>query len=214
MKKFYQFCFKGLAVAALAMMANVAVGQNLKVTSKGNPVANGDVIELTYVTEEMDYPDLGFYFCTFTWDPHLEVSTTAGSAQATVTVTSLENTSGFQLCWPDGCKSVNAGGSTSSSSTINATPQDLKIHKEVTIEEKGVLPTEGGSVKVKVVSGSETVEVTVKALLSGSNAVGENIADINAIPEYYTIQGIRVAEPQKGQLVIERKGSKVTKRIF
>ncbi|MDE6478957.1 MAG: hypothetical protein K2L45_01705 [Muribaculaceae bacterium] len=32
--------------------------------------------------------------------------------------------------------------------------------------------------------------------------------------EFYTIQGMRVAEPQKGQIYIERKGSKVTKRIF
>lgn len=32
--------------------------------------------------------------------------------------------------------------------------------------------------------------------------------------EYFTIQGIRVAEPQKGQIYIERKGSKVVKRIF
>lgn len=32
--------------------------------------------------------------------------------------------------------------------------------------------------------------------------------------EYYTIQGIRVAEPQKGQIYIERKGSKISKRIF
>ncbi len=32
--------------------------------------------------------------------------------------------------------------------------------------------------------------------------------------EYYTIQGLRVADPQKGQIYIERKGSKVTKRIF
>lgn len=31
---------------------------------------------------------------------------------------------------------------------------------------------------------------------------------------YYTLQGVRVAQPQKGQLLIERKGSKVTKRIF
>lgn len=32
--------------------------------------------------------------------------------------------------------------------------------------------------------------------------------------EFYTIQGMRVAEPQKGQIYIERKGSKVSKRIF
>ena len=32
--------------------------------------------------------------------------------------------------------------------------------------------------------------------------------------EYFTIQGVRVAEPIKGQLYLERKGGKVVKRIF
>lgn len=32
--------------------------------------------------------------------------------------------------------------------------------------------------------------------------------------EFYTIQGMRVAEPQKGQIYIERKGSKISKRVF
>ncbi len=32
--------------------------------------------------------------------------------------------------------------------------------------------------------------------------------------EYFTIQGVRVAEPQKGQIYIVRKGGKVAKRIF
>lgn len=32
--------------------------------------------------------------------------------------------------------------------------------------------------------------------------------------EYFTLQGVRVAEPQKGQILIERKGGKATKRIF
>lgn len=42
----------------------------------------------------------------------------------------------------------------------------------------------------------------------------EGIESASAKAEYFTIQGIRVAEPMKGQIVIERKGSKVTKRIF
>lgn len=37
-------------------------------------------------------------------------------------------------------------------------------------------------------------------------------ADVKA--EYFTIQGVRVAEPQKGQIYIERKGGKVAKRLF
>ncbi len=38
------------------------------------------------------------------------------------------------------------------------------------------------------------------------------VADTKA--EYFNLQGVRVAEPQKGQIYIERKGGKVAKRIF
>ncbi len=37
--------------------------------------------------------------------------------------------------------------------------------------------------------------------------------DFDAEPEYYNLQGVRVTEPAKGELVIERRGGKVTKRI-
>ncbi|MDE6161143.1 MAG: hypothetical protein K2F77_05750, partial [Muribaculaceae bacterium] len=46
-------------------------------------------------------------------------------------------------------------------------------------------------------------------------ATGDGIADItadeNAPVEFFNLQGIRVAEPQAGQIVIRRQGSKVQK---
>ncbi|MDE6528415.1 MAG: hypothetical protein K2L78_05160 [Muribaculaceae bacterium] len=40
-----------------------------------------------------------------------------------------------------------------------------------------------------------------------------NDADANAPVEYYNLQGVRVANPEAGQLVIKRQGSTVTKVI-
>lgn len=46
-----------------------------------------------------------------------------------------------------------------------------------------------------------------------STSVSE-LADENAMPEYYTLEGIRVPNPTPGNIYIVRKGSKVTKTII
>lgn len=204
MKKIY--AIKSLAVAALAFMANVAMGQNLKVTSNGNPVADGDVIDLPYEVEVLDFPDYGMTFYNAKWDPHFEASTIEGTAELTVTLTSID-AQVFQLCWPNGCKDVNPGQSISSYGTIDTTPQDLSIHKVKELKSADEVPTNGGTVKVQLTSGDETITVTVNALLQVDNAVGENFADINAKTVYYTLEGIQVENPTKG-IYVARKGGK------
>ncbi|MDE6160621.1 MAG: hypothetical protein K2F77_03075, partial [Muribaculaceae bacterium] len=47
----------------------------------------------------------------------------------------------------------------------------------------------------------------------GSAGIADITADENAPVEYFNLQGIRVAEPQAGQFVIRRQGSKVTKLL-
>lgn len=214
MKKINQIKIKTVALTTFAMLANVAIAQNLKVTSGGVPVSDGDVIELKWEYEEESYPELGMSFYYYKWDPHMEVSTDSGSSPLTVTVTSIDNTDGFSICWPSVCLDVSPNGSKSASGTINEEPQDLQIHKGFDFDDPDKRPTEGGTILVTLHSGSETVEVTIKALLEGDTGVGENIADPNMKSTYYTLQGIRVAEPQKGQLYIEHKGGKSTKRLF
>ncbi|MDE5840209.1 MAG: hypothetical protein K2H49_04745, partial [Muribaculaceae bacterium] len=59
---------------------------------------------------------------------------------------------------------------------------------------------------------SSTIYINFKNESDITNAVEGIEAESEA--EYYTIQGIRVADPRKGQLYIERKGSKVTKHLF
>lgn len=206
MKKIY--AIKSLAVAALAFMANVAMGQNLKVTSNGNPVADGDVIDLPYEVEVFSFPDMPDYiFYKAMWDPHLEAFTIDGTESVTVTLTSIDSTKEFQLCWPDGCQLAGPNESKWSSGPIDSTPQDLKIHKEVYLDNEDSVPAAGGTVTVKVASGTESITVTINALLQVDNAVGENFADINAKTVYYTLEGIQVENPTKG-IYVARKGGK------
>lgn len=42
----------------------------------------------------------------------------------------------------------------------------------------------------------------------------ESVVDDGAEPEYYNLQGVRIANPQRGSIVIERRGNSVRKVIF
>ena len=48
----------------------------------------------------------------------------------------------------------------------------------------------------------------------GTDGVENVEAADNARTEYYTLQGIRVNTPQKGEIVIARRGSKTTKMLM
>lgn len=58
--------------------------------------------------------------------------------------------------------------------------------------------------------------ITMRVANSDPNAAVDGIVmdEWTAAPEYYTLQGVRVAEPQAGQLLIRRSGSKAEKIIF
>lgn len=57
----------------------------------------------------------------------------------------------------------------------------------------------------------ESAVITVERSSSGVNSVNMEVSQ--AAPEYYNLQGLRVAEPQSGSLVICRQGDKVSKVI-
>ncbi len=204
MKNIYSI--KSALAVACALLANVAVGQSLIVTSNGEEVENGAVIEIPYEFE--DYSEQGLAYFVYTWDPHLAVATEDGPLKLTATVTSIDNTEGFQICWPMGCEQVDPGKSASSSGTIDAEASDLQIHKEFSVYDTPVKPTEGGEVKVTLECSEITFEVTLKCLLTDSNAVGENFAESNEPASYYTLDGVKIENPTQKGMYIMRKGGK------
>lgn len=208
MRKLYTI--KSIAVCALALVANVAVGQNLKVTSHGNPVANGDVIEVACEFEDYSVP--GIMECySYSWDPHLEAATLSGEEGLTVTLTSINYTPDFQLCWPSQCSILPAGGNISSHGNITTEPVDLGIHKNLVYysKEENLV---GGEVTVKLEANGEAIEFTVKCLMPVDNAVGENLSDMNQKATYFTLEGIQIENPTTG-IYIVKKGAK-TKLIY
>ena len=73
--------------------------------------------------------------------------------------------------------------------------------------------------------GAQTLRVNVKATLDGKELYNKTETDIpttgiedvtvegNEAAEYFNLQGIRVAEPQAGQVYIVRRGAKTTKEL-
>ncbi len=203
MRKLYKI--KSFAVCALALVANVAVAQNLKVTSHGNPVANGDVIEVACEVVDYSMPGTTLEYCfSYSWDPHIEAATLNGEEGLIVTLTSINNTTDFQLCWPMQCTSLPAGESVSSQGNIKTEPADLGIHKELMIYSPDQVPTVGGEAKVELETTEEVIEFTIKCLMPGDNAVGENFADMNQKATYYTLEGIQVENPTKGMYIVKK----------
>lgn len=198
MRKLYTI--KSIAVCALALAANVAVGQNLKVTSHGNPVANGDVVEVA--CEFMDYSVPGYEYYSYSWDPHLEAAALTGEERLSVTLTSINDTEDFQLCWPSQCNILPPGESLSSQGNITTEPVDLGIHKNLVYYNKVEAPF-GGEVKVKLEANEEVIEFTVKCLMLDDNAVGENLSDLNQKATYFTLEGIQIEHPTKGMYIVK-----------
>lgn len=209
MKKIYSI--KSALAVAFALLANIAVGQNLQVTADGNPVKNGDVIEVKAEVE--DYSDLiGSLYLHCTWDPQLMVASQEGETTVNFTLTKIDDYTPFEICWPTQCI-VYKGEFATTSGTVGTTPSHIDIHiiAEKTMQNPDV-SLAGGMNKVRIDSGSESLEFTLKGLPVEEAAVDGIAAEAKA--EYFTLQGVRVAEPQKGQVYIERKGGKVAKRIF
>ena len=213
MKKLYKTTIKTAALMALAMMANVAAGQNFKVTANGKQVSNGDVIEVQCEFEDYT-PDFGFFFVHYVWNPQLEASIAEGSTTLTATLSKVDDLTPFEICWPQNCMTYGPDGTATASGKIGTEPSHIDIHIAADVMEENATALAGGMSKVRLEADSETLEFTLKGMPADFNGVGENLADDNSKIEYYSIQGVKIVEPQKGQLVIERKGGKVAKRIF
>lgn len=62
-------------------------------------------------------------------------------------------------------------------------------------------------------SGNQTIHFTVEFKSDSSTGINGMEVD-NATPEYFNLQGIRVATPEAGRLYIKRQGGKASKVIF
>lgn len=89
--------------------------------------------------------------------------------------------------------------------TFNATDSKCKF-----VSWSGAVP----EVALSDIARDDKNVITFKAY-STSSALDEIEAeDADAAPEYFSLEGIRLSNPQPGQIVIVKRGEKVTKQIF
>lgn len=74
------------------------------------------------------------------------------------------------------------------------------------------ISTDGTNWTDKTLSGVHIAGIITPAIAAQSG-IENVVAEENAPVEYYNLQGVRVADPQPGTLVIRRQGSKVSKMI-
>ncbi|MDE6017591.1 MAG: hypothetical protein K2G85_02130 [Muribaculaceae bacterium] len=201
MIKFTKKKFTMAFVAALALISNVAMGQDIKVTTNGKDVVNNGTYEVECTVEDYSEYGAGIYYA---WYPHIEVASLSGEMPIKVTMSAAENTDYVQFCWPYNCQYSVPGGSVSAEGTIGTTPQDLQIHGELNSLTTSVLPKEAGEIKVQINYNFKSFEFTVKFLPAPDAAVSVIDEDANVVPQYYTIDGYKVDSPSKGLYVVKK----------
>lgn len=222
-----------LAMAAASVSPVFAAGFNdyFALSCGDETLTNGQTVTIStyYDAILMDNPEFGDipgYVSTYTSQARIKAANVTDEAMdIAFKLTCVDNvTNQFQLCFefddaagnclgaingevnsPDDLRSVNPEGyimmDVDQVGFTEPTPATFKLDLYVT---EGGDKIEGTDCTVYV---SFTHEKDITAAVDGIQA--EDGAE-----EYYNLQGMRVAEPEKGGIYLVRKGSKVTKRLF
>lgn len=232
MKKF----LLGAALVAVCASASAEDFSNLfKITYKGETIENGQTVTDSYYYDPIlvDYPELAGDDWNGDYESKAEIFATNISDEPQrlefrlqyVTPTVDEFNANSALGYPSLCFYSESG-------EANCLPNPYDFSSEM--PQNAVSAEEYMRMDVDHMSFTDLTPVTVKLEMRVMDEGKEianayifvnftNKTDITmavegiqaeSSSEFYTIQGMRVAEPQKGQIYIERKGSKISKRIF
>lgn len=225
MKKFL------LSIALLAAGATMMNAASFNVKVNGTAVENGATI--THTTIEENMPEYGI----LNMAPKIELTNTSSSmASYTISATGVSiDTQDFtaddfgtnpcgrlQFCVGISCQFIDALGETRESNlSIGAgetNSHDLHITYTPAIQvndEYAIVKSYNGKSEYQftISNGSETMTFNIVFDYdSTEGAVNDINIDNNATAEYYNLQGIRVANPEKG-IYIVRRGNKISKEF-
>lgn len=140
--------------------------------------------------------------------------------------------------WSDFAKIVAVGGIAPTEITLSQTEATVIVDETVTLTAE-VLPEDTtdktltwqssdeevatvadgvvkgvseGTAKITVTCGDVTAECTITVI--SKSALDSISADAAGEVEYYSLQGIRILNPQEGEIVIEKRGSSIRKTVF
>lgn len=228
---------KLLLLSAIAFAA-VSANAQITVTAEGQPVANGGTVNSTNLkvsTVEQDFMGIHVVTDIFQLDPEIMVSSSpAGNYRIRVTnntTDSYEGMPGPQICWPLNCVGVNKGQTFETNvGQLTPTPKAILLDSsegKVTnwdMDPGAFWPAQKFTLScfVEIVPENSTSSVfsfNVNMTYEPSNlpewvGVDEVTVDNDAPVVYYDLAGRKVINPAKGQLVIERQGSKARKVVM
>lgn len=199
MKKF----LLSMAVMVSAMTASAATSFTLTNAHNNEPIANGATITVTEFDEDFGMAEFEYDATPDSYPASFQIWLTEGEMEEWEGQKAIP-----ELCWRSGAKGNCLPNMTEPTTvTVDEKPLTGQIHM--------MLPNDDVNAKIKstvncfVKLNDTTVEFSIVFDNRGAG-VASTIADENAPAEYYTIDGVRVANPANG-LYIVKQGSKVRK---
>lgn len=214
---------KLLLLSALAFSAIASQAVTFNVTVMDEEIQNGATVDAKcLVVNEEEY--MGMQFVNYQLDPEVYASASEPT-DVSITVTNyfIEHPAdqpNLQFCWPLGSQCTTPGymgqpNPAVRQGKLDGNPQflfidsanwDDKIEEGFTMSCDVMIrslanPSDSFSFKLNMIYDPEMLGV-------------DGVEADDAPATYYDIAGRRVYNPQKGQLVIERRGAKATKRIL
>lgn len=199
-------------------------------------VKNGDEITVKPVIEHIDYPSLGMSLDKIDADLIIKIQNNTSEEWTEAnglgvlsykevynnnSVPSGVDTPQFSMCFgscapgtswnvtvpakdeKDGTPGV-AGGTAGDHMGFSVQCFGEGLAEQVKFDSKYAINFKGGK---------DSIDFTI-VYTSDDASVSGLEADSNAPKEYYTLQGVRVAEPVKGSICIVKQGSKVSKQVI
>ena len=203
---------KKILLSALAAVGCIlgAGAQEISVTVEGKPIENGAVVTATnYDADMLEYETLAL-------TPEV-MATVDEETNLVVKVTNI-GPEEVQICWPTNCQFIPVGNFFEVTGNVAAnTPANLLI-------DCNIYPFD----PTKAYSATCLVEMGVEGLLENNtfsftlimkydpeeDGVDTVMTDADVPVEYFDLMGRSVASPAKGQIVIMRRGSTVSKLIY
>lgn len=198
-----------ILLLTLSTLTLFGKAQSVNVTAFGNPVSQGDVIEVEATVEGSGD------FRVLTWNPELFASANAPETSATVIVTTDD--ADFTICWPRQCEGILPNIPMVKEGQLNTTPVDLEIHRMIMIY--GTDPVsipEGVATVTFKAAGQKDLTFSIKCLPyvenAQDNAVGEITSDTEVVA-IYDLSGRRLSNRLPGVNIIVYSNGKTVKEI-
>lgn len=209
---------KILLLSALAFSALASQAVTFTVTVGGKEIENGAEVESTEIQETVWG---GAVPTTYQLMPEVYASTSESvNVKATCTNTTQNYEDwmpGLMFCWPIEClPNISVPGAIGiAEGTMDTNPVSLQVDSEpwdgfidkpFTVSCNVRLQAEGGD--------SFSFSLTMIYDPASVDAGVDGVEADNAPAEYFDLAGRRVLNPDKGQILIERRGAKVAKVIL